>query len=129
MTDEFEYHAYVVGRPTRTAEVKAPHGTSTVEAGTLTFEMRHKHDLHEVRAQDGWVAHYVAPDGGVGFGLGEGNSGGVAVPYDLVDVIELPRPMTRKEAADWLDDERAKQYRDETIESDVTASDLMEAFR
>lgn len=127
--DEFVYHAFQIGRPTRTAEVAAGDGTTTIEEGTLTAELVHKEDLHETRESDGWIAYYVSPDGGVGFGIEEGNPGGVAVPYDLVDIIEFPEPMTEKEAAEWLDDADLLQYRDESIESDTTADDLLGAVR
>lgn len=129
LDDEFEYHAYRVGRPTRTAEVAAGDGTDTIEEGTLTAELVHKEDLHETRESDGWIAHYVGPEGGVGFGIEEGNPGGVAVPYDLVDIIELPEPMTEKEAQEWLDDADLLQYREESIESDTTAEELLEVIR
>jgi hypothetical protein len=129
LDDEFEYHAYQVGRPTRTAEVKAGDGTQTIEEGTLTAELVHKDDLRITRKEDGWMAYYVAPDGGVGFGIGEGNSGGVAVPYELVGVIEFPEPMTEKEADEWLDDEQLLAYADDTIVSDVTVEDLLEELR
>jgi hypothetical protein len=130
LDDEFEYHAWRVGRATRDAEIQAPDGgTDEIKEGTLTAELVHRDDLRMTRAEDGWMSHYVAPDGGVGFGIGEGNSGGVAVPYDLVGVIELPEPMTEKEADEWLDDERLMEFADETIESDVTAADLLGDLR
>jgi len=104
--EEQTYHGMLAGKPTRTAEVKAPNGTSTVEEGTLTFELATKDSLREAQQEQGWTVHYVGPDGGVGFGLDDGNSGGVVVPYDLVEVIPFPRPMTEDEANDWWDDER-----------------------
>jgi hypothetical protein len=129
LDDEFEYHAYRVGRPTRTAEVQAPNGTNTIEEGTLTGELVHKNDLWETREEAGWIAYYVDPDGGVGFGIGDGNSGGVAVPYDLVGIVEFPEPMTETEADEWLIDEHILQFADESIESDITAEDMLEELR
>lgn len=128
LDDEYEHHAYRVGRPTRTVEVDAPDGTTTIEEGALTFDLCHKHDLHDTREQDGWVCYYVAPDGGVGFGLGE-NSGGVTLTYDLVGIIELPEPMTEKEADEWLTEERMLEYSSGLIESDVTAEDILDEIR
>jgi len=122
LDDEFEYHAYRVGRPTRTAEVKAGDGTRTIEEGTLTAKLVHKDDLAITRKEGNWLAYYVAPDGGVGFD-------GVAVPYDLVGVIEFPEPMTEKEADAWLDDAQLLEYADDTIVSDVTAEDMLEELR
>lgn len=129
LDDEWEYHAYHIGRPTRSAEVDAPDGAHTIEEGTLTAELVHEDDLRITREEGGWVSHYVAPDGGVGFGIGEGNSGGVAVPYDLVGVIVFPEPMTEKEAEKWLDDEQLLEFTEATIESDITAADLLEEVR
>lgn len=131
LDDEFEYHAYRVGRPTRTAEVNSPDGTSTIEEGTLTLDLVHREDLRITRQEGGWMAHYVSPEGGVGLGIGEDNPGGVAVPYDLVGVIEFPEPMTEKEADAWLSDhpDEWQQFTDERLESDVTAEDLLEEIR
>lgn len=129
LDDEFEYHAYRIGRPTRSAEVKAGDGTDTIEEGTLTAELVHKDDLWETRESDGWIVHYVAPDGGIGFGIGKENSGGVPVPYDLVAILQLPEPMTEKDADEWLTDERFLQFTDTIIESDTTAEDILEAIR
>lgn len=129
LDDEFEYHAYTVGRAKNTVEVKAPDGSLTIEKGTIHFELTHEENLRDRRMDGGWTGHYVAPEGGVGFGIGEGNSGGAVVRYDLIDVIELPEPMTEKEADEWVTDEKLLSYRDETIESDLTAEDLLEAIR
>jgi hypothetical protein len=128
LDDEWEYYGYRVGRPTRSAEVDALDGTHTIEEGTLTAELVHEDDLRITWKEGGWVSHYVSPDGGVGFGIGEGNSGGVAVPYDLVGVINFPEPMTEKEADEWLDDEQLLRFTETTIESDITAADLLEEF-
>jgi hypothetical protein len=130
LDDEFEYHAYRVGRPTRTVEIDAPGGGAhTIEEGTLTAELVHREDLWETRESGGWTAHYAGPDGGIGFGIGEENSGGVVVPYDLVGVIEFPEPMTEKEADEWLDDEKLLKFRDESLESDLTADQFLEEIR
>jgi hypothetical protein len=130
LDDDVEYHAYRIGRPTRTVEVDAPgDDTHTIEEGTLTAELVHREDLWCTREEDGWVAHYVSPAGGVGFGIGDDNPGGVAVPYDLVGVIELPEPMTEQEADAWLTDDRLLEFVDERIESDTTAADLLEELR
>ena len=117
--EEQTYHGMLAGKPTRTAEVKAPNGTSTVEEGTLTFELATKDSLREAQQEQGWTVHYVGPDGGVGFGLDDGNSGGVVVPYDLVEVIPFPRPMTEDEANDWWDDERMKTWAEENGHTDT----------
>lgn len=131
LDDEFEYHAYRLGRPTRTKEVQSADGTTTIEEGTLTFELVHRSELWETRESDGWIAHYVAPDGGMGFGIGEGNSGGVVVSYDLAGIIEFPEPMTEKEADGWLEENRDQwePLLDEQIESDITAEDILEEIR
>lgn len=135
-TETPHYEAVRVGRPTRTAEVDAPDGTTTVEEGVLTFEVVGRDEARIAREEEGWVAHYVAPDGGVGFGLGEGNSGGVAVPYDLVGIVSLPRPMTFEEADSWLTDNKVLDIEDEltedhvdVIESDTTAADILGEIR
>jgi hypothetical protein len=131
LDDEFEYHGYRVGRPTRTAEVSAPGGTSTVEEGKLTFELVHKEDMHTTRENDGWTAHYVSPEGGVGFGLDDSNPGGVHVPYGLEGILVFPEPMTEKEADGWLEanPERWKEFVDDSLECDKTARDLLEDLR
>lgn len=119
--DELKYHAYLAGRPTRTAEVKAPGGTSTVEKGTLTFELATQEDVLEAQYENGWTVHYVGPDGGIGFGVGEGNSGGVVIPHDLVEVIPFPRPMTREEADEWFGDDRMQEWAEGHDEIDTDA--------
>jgi hypothetical protein len=130
LDDEFEYHAYRVGRPTRTVEIDSPgDGTHSIEEGTLTAELVHKEELWTTRQDDGWTAHYVGSDGGIGFGLDDGNSGGVVVPYDLVGIIEFPEPMTEKEADEWLDDDQLLEYTDTHIDSGLTAEDMLEEIR
>jgi len=75
------------------------------------------------------MAHFVAPDGGMGLGLDDGNSGGVAVPYDLEATITFPTPMTQKEADEWLPDGWFRDYPDtdvpglERFDSDVDDTD------
>lgn len=120
-TTEAVYDGYLAGRPTRTAEVKAPDGTSTIEEGMLTFELAHKHDIFDARQDAGWTVHYAGPDGGVGFGLDDGNSGGVVVPYDLVEVIPFPEPMTEDGARDWFDDDRMMEWAENHEEVDADA--------
>jgi len=121
--DEFKYHGYLVGRPTRTVEVSAAEGTSTIEEGTLTFELSHKADIHDARANNGWTVHYVGADGGVGFGLDEGNSGGVVVSYNLVEIIPFPHPMTEAEADEWWDEDRMLKWAENHDEVDPNADD------
>jgi len=74
--------------------------------GVLTCELVTKDQLREAKLDGEWMAHFVAPDGGMGLGLDDGNSGGVAVPYDLEATITFPTPMTqkgsRRVAARWL---------------------------
>jgi len=96
LDDEFEYAGWRIGRPTRTAEVDALDGTDTIEEGVLTCELVTKDQLREAKLDGEWMAHFVAPDGGMGLGLDDGNSGGVAVPYDLEATITFPTPMTQK---------------------------------
>lgn len=124
--DEFKYHGYRVGRPTRTVEVSAADGTSAIEEGTLTFELVHREDIWETREDDGWTVHYVSPDGGVGFGLDDGNSGGVVVPYDLEGIILFDEPMTEAEADGWLEEhpESWEEYVDG--ETDDAAAAMLE---
>lgn len=129
LDDEVEYHAWRIGRPTRSAEVRGGDGTTSIEEGTLTAELVHREDLHTTREKNGWTSFYVGPDGGVGFGIGDGNGGSVAVPYDLVGIIELPEPMTETEADEWLTDDRLLEFCDDEIESDVRADDLLEEIR
>ncbi len=131
LDDEFEYHGYLVGRPTRTVEVSAPNGTSTIQEGKLNFKLACKEDIWHAREDDGWINHYVGPDGGVGFGLDEGNPGGVSLSFDLEGVIEFDEPMTEKEADGFLEDnpETWEEFVDESIESDKTAADLLEELR
>lgn len=129
LDDELEYHGYRVGRPTRTVEVAGADGAATIEEGTLTGELACEDEIRSAREEGGWVVHYVAPDGGVGFGIGEGNSGGVALHYDLEGIVEFPEPMAEGEADDWLIDEHLLQFKDESVESDTTAEDILEAIR
>ncbi|MFW5900482.1 MAG: hypothetical protein ACOCTH_01740 [Halodesulfurarchaeum sp.] len=126
MDDEWEYDGYRMGRATNSAEVRAGDGTRMIEEGTIVFDPINRED-HWMWEEDSWVNHYVAPDGGVGFGIGEGNSGGAVVRRELVDIIEFPEPMTEKEAWEWLDEnpEMWRKHLDEEIQSDTTAADLL----
>jgi len=112
LDDEFEYAGWRIGRPTRTAEVDALDGTDTIEEGVLTCELVTKDQLREAKLDGEWMAHFVAPDGGMGLGLDDGGSGGVAVavPYDLEATITFPTPMTQKEADEWLPDQWFHDY-------------------
>ena len=112
LDDELEYAGWRLGRPLRTAEVDAPDGTHTIEEGVLTCELVTKNQLREAKRDGGWTSHFVAPDGGVGFGVGENNSGGVAVPYTLESTVTFPTPMTEQEADEWLPDEWFHEYPD-----------------
>lgn len=110
------YHAVRVGCPTRTVEVQAAgDGTNTIEKGTLTAELTVTEDLETTIEDDGWIAHYVAPDGGVGFN-------GISVPYDLVEIIPLPEPIPEEEAWDYVDDEWLRQI-DEMVDGECSTSD------
>jgi hypothetical protein len=111
------YHAVRVGCPTRTVEVQAAgDGTNTIEEGTLTAELTVTEDLETTVEDDGWIAHYVAPDGGVGFN-------GISVPYDLVEIIPLPEPMPEEEAWDYVDEEWLRQI-DEMVDGECSTSDV-----
>ena len=112
LDDEFEYAGWRIGRPTRTVEVDAPDGSHTIEEGMLTCELVTEDELREAKHDAGWTAHYVAPDGGIGFGIDEGNSGGVTVSYALEATITFPTPMTQKEADEWLPDRWFRDYPD-----------------
>lgn len=123
--DEWEYDAYRVGRVTRTVEVDDPEGGSqTIEEGIIRFDPINEEDQWLWEEED-WIDWMVGPDGGVGF------EGGVAVPHDKLGILEFPEPMTEREAQEWLEDDpyRWRQFLDEQIESDVTASDIMEEMR
>jgi len=73
----------------------------------------------DARQDGGWTRHYVGPEGGAGFGLDEGNAGGVVVPYDLVDVIPLPRPMSEAEADEWWDEDRLLEWAENHTDAPV----------
>lgn len=121
--DTIEYDCFAVGRPNRTVEVDAPDGSKTIQEGTLTYKLVTADALPMIRAEDGWVATYVHPKSDeLGF------APGVELRYDLVGVLELPEPMTNEEAHDWLsaNPERWRQFRDERLESDLTAADLLD---
>jgi hypothetical protein len=122
--DEWKYEAFRMGRATRTVEVAAADGTSTIEEGTVHFELINEEDVWMWEEED-WLGHFVSPDGGVGF------DGGVAVSFDRVGIVELPEPMTREEAHDWLDEnpEAWRQHLDESIESDTTVADVLGDIR
>lgn len=123
--DEWEYDAYRVGRVTRTVEVDDPEGGSqTIEEGIIRFDPINEEDQW-MWEEDEWLDWMVGPDGGVGF------EGGVAVPHDKLGILEFPEPMTEREAQEWMEDDpyRWQQFLDEQIESDVTASDIMEEIR
>ena len=155
LDDEYEYAGWRIGYPTRTAEVDAPDGTHTIEEGVLTCELVTADQLRETKLDGEWTAHFVAPDGGIGLGLDDGNSGGVSVPYALEAVITFPTPMTEREADEWLPDNWFLDYPevdvpglewfdsggddvddsgavweapdgDLIVESDTTAADLLE---
>lgn len=125
LDDEWEYDAYRVGRVTRTVEVDDPEGGSqTIEEGIIRFDPINEGDQW-LWEEDEWVDWMVGPDGGVGF------EGGVAVLHDKLGILEFSEPMTEREALEWLEDDpyRWRQFLDEHIESDVTASDIMEEIR
>jgi len=115
LDDEYEYAGWRIGRPTRTVEVDAPDGSHTIEEGVLTCELVMKDQLREAKLDGGWTCHYVAPDGGVGFGIGDDNSGGVTVPYELEATIVFPTLMTEKEADQWLPDGWFRDYPDTDV--------------
>lgn len=122
--DEWEYDAYRMGRATRTKEIKGGDGTTTIEEGQIHFEPINEEDAWMWEEEE-WLGHYVAPDGGIGF------SGGVAIPFERVGIVEFPRPMTEAEATEWLNEnpEEWRQHLDEEIKSDVTAEDLLGEIR
>ena len=122
--DAFEYAGWRIGRPTRTVEVDAADGSHTIEEGVLTCELVTKDQLRETKHDGGWTAHYVAPDGGIGFGIGDGNSGGVTVAYDLEAVIIFPTPMTELEADEWLPDGWFHEYPDIDVPGLMMIDDL-----
>lgn len=123
-TEQWLYDGYRMGRATRTVEVSAPAGSNTIEEGTVLFEPLNAEDTH-MWEEDGWISHYVAPDGGIGF------EGGVALRYDKVGIIEFPRPMTEEQASEWLNEnpEEWRQHLDTDIESDISAADYLEELR
>lgn len=123
--DEWEYHAFRVGRTTRSAEVAAPDGgTQTIEEGIIRFDAIDKADRW-LWEEDEWLDWFIGPDGGAGF------KGGVAVPHEKLGIIEFPEPMTRKEAGEWLEEnpEQWQRFVDNEIESDTTAGDIVEEVR
>ena len=124
LDDEFEYDGYRVGRPTRTVDIQGSgEDTHTVEAGVLTFELVTAEEIQRTREEDGWMAHYAAPDGGVGYN-------GANVPYDLVEIIVFNQPLTEKEADSWLEENRDEwEHLTSEIESDITADEFLEAIR
>ena len=119
--DEWEYDAYRMGRATRTKEIKGGDGTTTIEEGQIHFEPINEEDEWMYEEEE-WLGHYVAPDGGIGF-----LDGGVAVPFELVGIVEFPEPLTDAEASEWLDEnpEEWRNHLDNEIRSDVTAEDLL----
>ena len=123
LDDAFEYAGWRIGRPMRTAEVDAADGTRTIEEGILVCELVTKDELREAKLDGGWTAHYVAPDGGVGFGLDDGNSGGVTVSYVLEATITFPTPMTEVEADEWLPDDWFRDYPDVDVPGLMWADD------
>jgi len=110
LDDEFEYAGWRIGYPLCSAEVDAPDGTHTIEEGVLTCELVTKDQLREAKLDGGWTSHFVAPDGGIGFGVDDENSGGVAIPYTLEAAITFPTSMTEQEADEWLPDEWFHDY-------------------
>lgn len=121
-TDRFEYDCYVVGRVTR--DVEMPDSPDLSE-GHIRFEPRCEEDLDMVRAEDGWMSHFLNPD------ADDPVLSGAHVPHDLLGVLWFPEPMTDADAADWLEDnpERWQQFREEeieqTVECDISAADLL----
>lgn len=125
LNDEWEYDAYRLGRVTRTVEVADPDGgVQTIEEGTIRFETINKEDQW-LWEEDDWLTHMVAGDGGIGL------TDGVVVPHERVGIIEIPEPMTAKEADEWLESnpDQWRELLDDTIASDVTASDILEELR
>jgi hypothetical protein len=118
--DDWEYDAYRMGRATRTVEVAAPDGSTTIEEGSVHFDPINRED-HWMWNEEEWIGHYVSPDGGIGF------DGGVAVRFERVGIIEFPKPMTEQQAGEWLNEnpEVWRSKLDRTIESDVTAADVI----
>lgn len=129
--DEIEYHGYKVGRPTRTVEVKAPNGMTTIKEGRLHFRLAVAEDIRRACADGGWTSHYVSPDGGIGFGCDPNNPGGIALRFDLEGVITFDEPTTKEDVGNYLEENRDKWelFVDETIESDTTAADILEVVR
>lgn len=117
---EWTYDGWRLGRATRTVEVAGPNGPQTIEEGDIGFDFINHEDAWVWR-EDDWVEHYVAPDGGRGL------TGGVVLPRERVGIIEFPRPMTREEAWEWLEDnpEQLRQHLDTEVESDTTAADIL----
>ena len=123
--DRWEYDGYRVGRTTRTVEVQGMDGPNTIEEGTIRFEPINSEDVWMWEA-DEWMAHLIAPDG-----QNEDFANAVHLPHDQLGTIEFPEPMTDEEADEWLDEnpEEWQRFVDDTIESDVTASDLLDEVR
>lgn len=123
--DEWRYDCYVVGRATRTVDVPSPPEAGPIEEGTLTFEAYNDEDLPAIQAEDGWMSHFIDPDGD------DPLRAGTHLWWDLVGVLVFPEPMTDQEAGEWLEEEpeRWRQFVDDEIESDTTAADLLEEIR
>lgn len=124
LDDEWEWDAFRVGRATRDAEAHGPDGYHTIEEGTIRFDEINREDRW-LWEEDGWMAHYMLPGE-------DGEEHGMShQPFEKLGILEFPVPMTESEAFDWLreEPERWQQFRDETLESDTTAADLLEEIR
>lgn len=125
-TDRFEYECYIVGRVTRDVEVPTDDGDEQLTEGQIRFEPRCEEDLDMVRAEDGWMSHFLDLD------ADDPVLAGAHVSHDLLGVLWFPEPMTDADAADWLEanPERWRQFREEeieqTIECDISAADLLD---
>jgi len=117
--DEFQYHAFRVGRATRTVEAHGPDGTHTVEEGTIIFDEIHKDDRW-LWEEDSWIVHYMNPT--------EQGHEMTHQPFEKLGILEFPEPMTEPEASEWLREEphRWQQFRDEHLEADVSAAEYLD---
>jgi hypothetical protein len=125
--EKWRCHGIRVGRTTRTVEVASNDDPDTIEEGTVRFELIHREDQWKWE-EDSWTEYLVKPGRADDF---SGFEDIVALPHEVLGVIDLPEPMTREEAHQFLEDEpeRWREFLDDGIESDTTAADLLEEIQ
>lgn len=111
-----------VGRATRTVEVAGPDGPTTIEAGSVHFDLLCDEDPWTWRGES-WMQCYFQQ----GFQAAT-DPDVVRLSYEHLGTIRFPEgPLPPEAAYEWLEEhpEAWRPLLDEVLESDVTAADVL----